>query len=147
MSDLSPGSASRASLFPKAPHLEASSGSESGFSENEYADLVNPYTPALVLSPDGFVHHLTEAARRLLEYRPDQEFDSYFFTHVHGKNMHRVMRDLAAMVKHGSEKASWLLRMRTGRSGRWRWYRAEATNCLSLATPAITVRLRDLHQW
>ena len=111
-----------------------------------YEDLVNPYAPVIVLSPDGFVKHLTDAARRLLQYRPDQEFDKYFFTHVHGKNLHRVMRDLAAMVKRGSEQASWLLRLRTGRN-RWRWYRAEVINRLSLSTPAITVRLSDLHTW
>jgi hypothetical protein len=99
-----------------------------------------------VLGPEGFVKHVTDAARRLLQYGPDQPFDDYFFTHVHGKNLHRVMRDLAAMVKRGSERASWLLRLRTGRD-RWRWYRAEAINRLSLGTPAVTVRLSDLHDW
>lgn len=112
----------------------------------DFEDLASPYAPVLVLGPEGFIKHATDAARRLLQYSPDQDFDDYFFTHVHGKNLHRVMRDLAAMVKHGSERASWLLRLRTGR-GRWRWYRAEAINHLSLATPAVTVRLSDLHDW
>lgn len=111
-----------------------------------FEELVSPYAPVLVLSPDGFVKHLTGAARRLLQYRTEQAFDPYFFTHVHGRNLHRVMRDLASMVKRGTESASWLLRLRTGRD-RWRWYRAEATNRLSFSTPAVTVRLRDLHQW
>jgi hypothetical protein len=142
MSNRSPDTGSSAAFLPDASAPTTASSTADG-----YAELVSPYAPALVLGPDAFVHHLTEAARRLLEYRPDQEFDSYFFTHVHGKNMLRVMRDLAAMVNRGSESASWLLRLRTGRTGRWRWYRAEATNRLRLSTPAIIVRLRDLHQW
>lgn len=129
------------SSVPPVPPSASSSEASDGFE-----DLVNPYAPMLVLSPDGHVKHMTSAARRLLQYGPDQEFDAYFFTHVHGKNLHRVMRDLAAMVKRGSEQASWLLRLRTGRD-RWRWYRAEAINRLSLATPAVTVHLSDLHDW
>jgi hypothetical protein len=132
--------------FEDAPPASASDESVSKAAEDGFEHLASPYAPVLVLGPEGFVKHVTDAARRLLQYGPDQPFDDYFFTHVHGKNLHRVMRDLAAMVKRGSERASWLLRLRTGRD-RWRWYRAEAINRLSLGTPAVTVRLSDLHDW
>jgi hypothetical protein len=136
----SPLSVESATLL-NAPSAEPTEETSGGFDA-----LASPYTPVIVLGPDGFVKHMTKAARGLLQYRPDQDFDDYFFTHVHGKNLPRVMRDLAAMVKRGSERASWLLRLRTGRD-RWRWYRAEVTNRLSLTTPAVTVSLRDLHSW
>lgn len=105
-----------------------------------------PFTPALALDAEGNVKRLTDAARRLLEYRPGQNFDPCFFTHVHGKNLYQVMRDVADMVCYGKEKASWLFRLRTGQ-GRWRWYRATVTNQLDPPDPAITVTLRDLYDW
>jgi PAS domain-containing protein len=144
MSDLTPQdpSAAPGSFGESSPPASNASPDVS----SDYEDLTSPYAPVLVLGPEGYVKHATNAARRLLQYSADQEFDDYFFTHVHGENLHRVMRDLAAMVKRGSERASWLLRMRTGR-GRWRWYRAEAINRLSLTTPAVTVRLSNLHDW
>ena len=56
------------------------------------------------------------------------------------------MRDVADMVCYGKKNASWLLRLRTGR-GRWRWYKAEATNHLSDTEPSIQVYLSDLNGW
>ncbi|PSR00136.1 MAG: hypothetical protein BRD48_02050 [Bacteroidetes bacterium QS_9_68_14] len=142
--DFSPAPGSFGGSSP--PGSSASPDVSSDYESSDYEDLTSPYAPVLVLGPEGYIKHATNAARRLLQYSADQEFDDYFFTHVHGENLHRVMRDLAAMVKHRSERASWLLRMRTGR-GRWRWYRAEAINRLSLTTPAVTVRLSNLHDW
>lgn len=130
-------------LSSDRPSLTVSSSSDTS---EQFQQLVNPYAPVLILNPDGFIEHLTDAARRLLQYRSGQAVDAYFFTHVHGKNMRQVMRDLAGMVRHGEEGASWLLRMRTGRD-RWRWYRAQAVNETDNEPPAVTVRLRDLYDW
>jgi hypothetical protein len=40
------------------------------------------------------------------------------------------------------KRASWLLRLRTGR-GRFRWYWAEATNHLASRDPRVVVTLRQ----
>jgi len=65
-----------------------------------------------------------------------------FFSHVHRRNIQRVMRDLADMVSRGKQRTRWLLRLRTG-NDRWRWYRAEVRNRLR-EDEQILVRLRSL---
>ena len=104
--------------------------------------MVNPHTSALVLDAEMRIQHLTLPARRLLEYNPAQAPAHSFLHHVHDKNLFQVMRDVADMVCHGKAKASWMLRLRTGR-GRWRWYKASAHNHLPHSA-AIVVDLRDL---
>ena len=100
-------------------------------------------TPALFLGADGSILHVTPAALRLLEYPSDASIDPYFFTHVHGKNMYRVMQDVAHMVCHRQGQTSWLLRLRTGH-GRWRWYRATVYNRLEDDPACIRVELDDV---
>jgi PAS domain S-box-containing protein len=104
--------------------------------------------PVLFIDQEGQIVHLTETALRLLEYATNDVVDDYFFSHVHGKNLHQVMRDVAHMVRNGKKEASWMLRLRTGQ-GRWRWYKAEAENELDSSSNggAIKVRLRHLYQW
>lgn len=102
-----------------------------------------PHVPTLTLDREGTIQTLTRAARRALEYSDDASIDDYFFSHVHKKNMHRVMRDLANMVSRGKQRAQWLLRLRTGNE-RWRWYRAMAQNNLGRQRDHIRIRLRPL---
>lgn len=90
--------------------------------EQSIEDLV---FPVVVIDDEGTIQHISKAARRLLEYPPDADIDPCFFAHVHGKNLYRVMQDVAHMVCYGQQQTTWLLRLRTGR-GRWRWYRATA---------------------
>lgn len=104
------------------------------------------YRPALTLDEEGTLIDVTPSARRLLEYAADELVKTCFFTHVHGKNLYRVMRDVADMVCYGKKSASWLLRLRTGR-GRWRWYQAEAISHLNAEEPTIEVHLNDLNGW
>lgn len=111
-----------------------------------FREPVSPHTPALLLGADGTVQHITPAARHLLEYKADQQIESCFFSHVHGRNLYQVMRDVADMVCYGKASASWLLRLRTGQ-GRWRWYKASVKNQLNLGEGTILVNLRDLHDW
>lgn len=99
--------------------------------------------PMLSLDQEGTIQHVTEAARRVLEYSSGTSLDSCFFTHVHGDNLRRVMRDLAHMVCHSMKYSQWLLRMRTGNS-RWRWYRAKVRNHLEGPNGFIQVRLHPL---
>jgi len=101
------------------------------------------HAPILTLDRDGTIQHLTEPARRVLEYAPNATPDPCFFSHVHGRNLRRVMRDLAHMVSHRKQRAQWLLRLRTG-NGRWRWYRAIARNHLDHSNASIRVHLRPL---
>jgi hypothetical protein len=99
--------------------------------------------PTLDLDRDGTILHSNEPARRVLEHPPDASLDPCFFSHVHGYNLRRVMRDLAHMVSHRKQRARWLLRLRTG-NGRWRWYRALVRNYLDRSDARIRVRLRPL---
>ena len=96
--------------------------------------------PVLALDAEGTIQHISKAARRLLEHPPDAELNSCFFAHIHGKNLYRVMQDVAHMVCCGQQQTSWLLRLRTGR-GRWRWYRAHAYNRLHEDDSHILIRL------
>ncbi len=99
--------------------------------------------PMLSLDQEGTIQHVTEAAKRVLEYSSEAPLDSCFFSHVHGDNLRRVMRDLAHMVCHYKKCSQWLLRMRTGNS-RWRWYRAKVRNHLQGPEGFIQVRLHPL---
>ena len=103
----------------------------------------SPHVPVLLLDREGTIQHSNKPARRVLEYASDAPLDSCFFSHIHGRNLRRVMRDLAHMVNHRKQRARWLLRLRTG-NGRWRWYRAIAQNHLDHSDAAIRVRLRPL---
>lgn len=102
-----------------------------------------PHVPSLVLDREGTIQEITRAARRALEYSSEAAIEPCFFSHVHGRNLRRVMRDLAHMVCHRKQRAHWLLRLRTG-NGRWRWYRAIVENLLDQTEGAIRVRLRAL---
>lgn len=109
-------------------------------SDQSIEDLV---FPVLAVDAEGTIQHISKAARRLLEYSMDAELEPCFFAHVHGKNLYRVMQDIAHMVCCGQQQASWLLRLRTGH-GRWRWYRAIAHNRLHEADDHILIRLTDV---
>lgn len=110
-----------------------------------FQDVLTPHLPTLVLDAEGNVQHLTPAARRMLEYRADQQVAPCFFSHVHGRNLYQVMRDVADMVCYGKSQATWLLRLRTGQ-GRWQWYKVNVKNELNRPSSAITLTLRDLHE-
>jgi PAS domain-containing protein len=92
---------------------------------------------------DGTIQNLNEPARRVLEYASDVSIDRCFFSHVHGRNLRRVMRDLAHMVSHGKQRTRWLLRLQTG-NGRWRWYRTIVRNRLDDPDGLIQIHLRPL---
>ncbi|PEN13148.1 hypothetical protein CRI94_10905 [Longibacter salinarum] len=106
-------------------------------------EKLTQFVPLLTLDSEGTVQSITRSARSLLEYGPSQTFDPYFFTHVHGRNLRRVMQDLAHMVCQRKQHARWLLRLRTG-TGRWRWYRATALNRLDAPQERVFVRLERI---
>ena len=97
--------------------------------------------PVITLDPTGTIQGISAAARRMLRYTSNDKIDAYFFTHVHGHNMHRVMRDLAHMVNGHTRRASWLVRLQTAQ-GRWRWFRIHVANRLNAAEECILLRLR-----
>ena len=99
-------------------------------------------TPRLTLDAEGRILSLSPAARRALEYAPDDAPNPNFFSHVAGCNLGRVLRDLGRMVQGDCQHARWLVRLRTG-TGRWRWYRAEVRNELA-ANDAITITVWPL---
>lgn len=99
--------------------------------------------PILTIDGEGTIQRVSKAARRLLEYPPSAELDPCFFAHIHGKNLYRVMQDIAHMVCCGQQQATWLLRLRTGH-GRWRWYRATAHNRLQEDDNHILIRLTEI---
>lgn len=99
--------------------------------------------PLIALDREGMICSMTRAARHLLEYARGDHVDDCFFTHVHKRNMHRVMKDLADMVSRGKRKAQWLVRLYTG-NDRWRWYRVTVQNHLSNDADRIYARLQPL---
>lgn len=109
--------------MPASPHTQASDPIFSDSFRKRFRDLDDAPFPFLFVDDEGTIRRVTNATRRLLEYRSDQPFDPCFFTHVHGRNLRRVMQDLAQVLRRHKRKVSWLLRLRTG-TGRWRWFRA-----------------------
>lgn len=99
--------------------------------------------PLIALNREGMICSMTRAAQHLLEYSSEADIDACFFAHVHKRNMHRVMRELADMVARGKKQAKWLLRLRTG-NDRWRWYHVSVQNHLGDETERIYARLRPL---
>jgi PAS domain-containing protein len=126
-------------------HSDASARSSFSFAPNRkrFHPVEDLLIPVLGIDAEGTIQHISKAARRLLEYPPDGTIDSYFFSHVHGKNLYRVMQDVAHMVCCGQQQTSWLLRLRTGRS-RWRWYRATVHNRLHQKEGHILIRLSEV---
>lgn len=104
---------------------------------------VRPHVPALVLNGEGIIQQMSATARRMLEYGKDDHVPPSFFSHVHGRNIYQVMRDVADMVCYGKPRASWLLRLRTGR-GRWQWFRASVTPEIHDGALSIHIVLTDL---
>ena len=96
----------------------------------------------VILDAGGAIQDLTPAARRLLGYHPEQPFKPSFFSHVHTKDLYRVMRDVAEMAFHGRRQADWKLRLRTG-VGRWHWFSATVGNQLDDPERGIRIYLTD----
>lgn len=109
-----------------------------------FRNILTPHVPTLVLDAEGTIQYMTPAARRMLEYRAEQRVESCFFSHVHGRNLYQVMRDVADMVCYGKGQATWLLRLRTGQN-RWQWFQAMTSNHLNAPEQVITIVLRDPH--
>lgn len=108
-----------------------------------FQDEAISHLPLLTVDREGNIQSVTRAARNMLEYSAEESIEPCFFTHVHRRNMRRVMRDLAHMVSRGKQRAQWLLRLRTGNE-RWRWYRATVQNDLGRQEDHILIRLRSL---
>jgi PAS domain-containing protein len=126
-----------------SPTESTSSSFFSPSSRKRFREHALPPLPILTLDREGTILTLTRAARRALEYSDDASIDDYFFSHVHKRNVRRVMHDLANMVSRGKQRAKWLLRLRTG-NGRWRWYRAAVQNKLGRQDGHIRIRLRPM---
>lgn len=120
--------------------IEPRIGQRSGAAPTK--DVPAPPEPQLVLDREGAIQDLNEGARDVLDYSEDEIIEANFFSHVHGRNLRRVMRDLAQMVSCNRQRARWLLRLRTG-SDRWRWYRVSVLNRLP-SVGEIQLRLRLL---
>ena len=133
------------SLLRDLPELEALPTRRFDSNRKRFQSGLDVHLPLIVLDAAGNIQHLTPAARGLLEYKPGQSIEPCFFSHVHGKNLYQVMRDVADMVCRGKAQASWLLRLRTGQN-RWRWYKATARNELMRPEATLTVHLRDFQE-
>ena len=105
------------------------------------ASVKPPHVPRLLLDRQGDIQDLNRAACRALDCSDDEPLSSRsFFSLIDGRNLRRVMWDLARMIKRKVQEARWLLRLRTG-TGRWRWYRVAANNKLRFeGTIQLTLR-------
>jgi PAS domain-containing protein len=101
------------------------------------------HVPVLALDGEGTICSVSRAARSMLEYGSDQKIEPYFFTHVHGRNLRRVMQDLAHMACNRKSHARWLVRLQTG-TRRWRWYRITVLNRLEAEEGRIFLRLERI---
>jgi PAS domain-containing protein len=107
--------------------------------------------PLLVLDASATIRQCTPTAYRLLRHPEGALEEQSFLSLVHGRNVQRVMRDLAHLVRRRMQTASWLLRLRAG-TGRWQWYRVRAhvsSRAASLeasgeSSPALFIRLRPV---
>lgn len=126
-----------------SPSQQSASSLFSNSSWKRFQGKMLPHVPLLTLDREGNIQTLTRAARRALEYTDDASIDECFFSHIHKRNVRRVMQDLANMVSRGKQRAQWLLRLRTG-NGRWRWYRTSVQNNLGQQEDHIRIRLRPM---
>lgn len=139
------GSISMSDHALSVDNASAASSKKFDQSRKRFQRRVAPHLPVLVVDAEGTIQHITPAARRLLEYRHDEDPLPCFFSHIHGRNMYQVMRDVADMVCYGKPRASWLLQLRTAR-GRWRWVKASVQNHLEGDEPSIHVAISDLQE-
>lgn len=106
---------------------------------------ISPLSPELSIDGRGRIQDISLPALRLLGYHAHRPIDNSFFSLVHRKNLPNIIRDVDAMAHRGKTRASWLLRIRTGKH-RWQWYRA-AVSCTQTETGrAIKITLRDLYE-
>ncbi len=111
-----------------------------------FQETTEALQPLVELEADGTIRRLSPAARRLLDYRPEDTLQPSFFSHVHARNQYQVMRDLADMVCYGKKQASWLLLLRTG-TKRWRWFKVSVRNQLQATPPSILLTLQEVREW
>jgi PAS domain S-box-containing protein len=88
-----------------------------------------PHHAQMIVGANGEIKHLTKEARRLLGYYPSQRIESNFFQLVHDEHRVRVMWELAEMVGRHRQRATWLVRLKTG-IGTWLWLQVGASNQL-----------------
>ncbi len=100
----------------------------------------NPGMATIVLGADGTVQSLSAPARQILEYGKDQLVEHSFFSMIHGRQLYQVMRDVADMVCHGKNRATWLVRLRT-KKGRWKWFKADVFNRLDQTSSSLDIIL------
>lgn len=99
--------------------------------------------PRIDLDCEGTIQNVNPEARKIFDDIGILDRAPSFFGYVHGRNLRRVIRDLAHMERGEMQSARWLLRLQTA-AERWRWYRARATNRLQ-SEDAIHVHLHPLN--
>jgi hypothetical protein len=99
--------------------------------------------PRIDLDCDGRIRHLNSDAEEIFDDSGDLDQTPSFFAYVHGRNLRRVIRDLAHMGRGEMQSARWLLRLQTG-ADRWHWYRVRATNQLE-SEETIRIHLHPLN--
>lgn len=97
----------------------------------------------IVLDGEGTIRHVSDEARELLDLRPHALNGEPFSECVHPNRRSRVRRDLTGMTAREKQRATWLLRLKTG-LGPWQWFKAEAENRLGGDDPSgIVLRLLE----
>ncbi|MEF8796410.1 MAG: PAS domain-containing protein [Salinivenus sp.] len=97
----------------------------------------------IVLDGEGTIRHVSDEARELLDLRPHALNGEPFSECVHPNRRSRVRRDLTGMTAREKQRATWLLRLKTG-LGPWQWFKVEAENRLGGDDPSgIVLRLLE----
>lgn len=113
-------------------------------------------TPVCHIDDKGNILNISHAARRVLEYGSNDDVGPNFFSLVNRRNLAQVLRDIEDISRRCKSKASWLLRLWTGK-GRWRWYKATVQQFTDMALPdfpadgkshkGLIIHLQDVHDW
>lgn len=84
----------------------------------------------MLVNENGTIERVSQRACRLLDSDIRSLTGQTFLRRVHPRAARRVRHDLAQMVGREKQRASWLLRLKTG-LGPWQWFKVEAEDRLN----------------
>jgi hypothetical protein len=108
---------------PPRPRTSTANGARSASPSPSRAALTDP---ALILSANGTVDHVSRAARRLLDLDSHPPNGTSFFDQIPSTAHRRVADALLTLSSREEGCATGLLQIKTG-LGPWQWFKVEMT--------------------
>lgn len=113
-------------------------GRSSGQRDRLRDPLDHPAAARVYVDGSGSITEISDGAKKLLGYGAGSSIDHCFFSHIHGRNMLQVMRDIASMVCHDRTSAQWIVRMRTAERD-WVWVRLVARKHAGATNSVVSI--------